>query len=50
MNQRRSLHVSLGHSFDGSNTTFPVSETGLDSEHAAPGTACYGCHRRRSTR
>jgi hypothetical protein len=21
-----------------------VSETGLDSEHAAPGTACYGCH------
>jgi hypothetical protein len=42
MNQ--TLIVSLGHSFDGSNTTFPVSETGLDAEHAAPGTPCYGCH------
>jgi hypothetical protein len=42
MNQ--TLIVSLGHSFDGSNSTVPVSETGLDMEHAAPGTACYGCH------
>ena len=42
MNQ--TLIVSLGHSFDGTNTTFPVSETGLDGEHAAPGTPCYGCH------
>jgi hypothetical protein len=42
MNQ--TLIVALGHSFDGSNNTVPVSETGLDMEHAAPGTACYGCH------
>jgi hypothetical protein len=42
MNQ--TLIVALNHSFDGSNSTVPVSETGLDSEHAAPGTACYGCH------
>jgi hypothetical protein len=42
MNQ--TLIVSLGHSFDGSNSTVPVSETGLDGEHAAPGSACYGCH------
>jgi len=42
MNQ--TLIVALNHSFDGSNSTVPVSETGLDAEHAAPGTACYGCH------
>jgi hypothetical protein len=42
MNQ--TLIVSLGRSFDGTNSTVPVSETGLDSEHAAPGTACYACH------
>jgi hypothetical protein len=42
MNQ--TLIVALNHSFDGSNSTVPVSETGLDAEHAAPGTACYLCH------
>ncbi|MDB4983316.1 MAG: hypothetical protein JWM82_4068 [Myxococcales bacterium] len=42
MNQ--TLIVGLGHSFDGTNATTPVSETGLDSEHAAPGSPCYGCH------
>jgi hypothetical protein len=42
MNQ--ALIVSLGRSFDGANSTNPVSETGLDKEHAAPGTPCYGCH------
>jgi hypothetical protein len=42
MNQ--TLIVSLGQSFDGSGSTVPVSETGLDKEHAAPGTPCYGCH------
>jgi hypothetical protein len=40
----QTLIVSLGHSFDGSGSTVPVSETGLDAEHAAPGTVCYGCH------
>jgi hypothetical protein len=42
MNQ--TLIVSLGRSFDGTGSTVPVSETGLDGEHAAPGTPCYGCH------
>jgi len=42
MNQ--TLIVSLGHSFDGAGSTVPVSETGLDKEHAAPGSPCYGCH------
>jgi hypothetical protein len=42
MNQ--TLIVSLGHSFDGTGSTVPVSETGLDKDHAAPGTPCYGCH------
>jgi hypothetical protein len=42
MNQ--TLIVSLGRSFDGSGSTTPVSETGLDAEHAAPGTPCYACH------
>jgi hypothetical protein len=42
MNQ--TLIVSLGHSFDGTGSTVPVSEVGLDGEHAAPGSPCYGCH------
>jgi hypothetical protein len=42
MNQ--TLIVSLGRSFDGSGSTVPVSETGLDKEHASPGSPCYGCH------
>lgn len=42
MNQ--TLIVGLGQSFDGSGNTIPVSEAGLDAEHAGPGTACYGCH------
>ncbi len=43
MNQ--ALIVALGRSFDDANVTVPVSETALDKEHAAPDTACYGCHR-----
>jgi hypothetical protein len=42
MNQ--TLIVGLGHSFDGAASTVPVSEQGLDKEHAAPGSPCYGCH------
>ena len=37
--------VVLGQSFDPSSLTFPVSESGLDDEHANPTTSCYGCHR-----
>jgi len=40
MNQ--TLIVALGQSFDGSGNTVPVSEAGLDAEHAGPGTPCYG--------
>jgi hypothetical protein len=29
---------------DGTDPTIPPSTPGLDAEHAAPGTACYGCH------
>ena len=42
MNQ--TLIVALGHSFDGAHSITPVSEAGLDGEHAAPGTVCFGCH------
>jgi hypothetical protein len=38
------LIVALGKSFDDRATTVQVSETSVDSQHAAPGTACYGCH------
>jgi hypothetical protein len=42
MNQ--ALIVALNQSFDGSGSTIPVSEAGLDQEHAGPGSPCYGCH------
>jgi hypothetical protein len=40
----QALIVALGKSFDGTGSTVPVSEVGLDMEHAAPGSACYACH------
>jgi hypothetical protein len=42
MNQ--TLIVALGKSFDGNGSTVPVSENGLDEEHASD-PACYACHR-----
>ncbi|MEO7114026.1 MAG: DUF1585 domain-containing protein, partial [Polyangiaceae bacterium] len=42
MNQ--TLIVSTGMQIDGTDPTVPPSTPGLDAEHAAPGTACYGCH------
>ncbi|MGH7282667.1 MAG: hypothetical protein ACRELY_14160, partial [Polyangiaceae bacterium] len=42
MNQ--TLIVSTGMQIDGTDPTVPPSRPGLDQEHAAPGTACYGCH------
>jgi hypothetical protein len=42
MNQ--TLIVALGKSFDGNGSTVPISESGLDQEHAAD-PACYACHR-----
>lgn len=41
----QTLIVALGRSFDASNNVVPVSESGLDEEHANPTTECYGCHR-----
>ena len=42
MNQ--TLIVALGKSFDGTGSTVPISENGLDEEHASD-PACYACHR-----
>src|SRR5262249_23061347 len=42
MNQ--TLVVALGHSFDATDSITPVSEVGLNGEHAVPGTVCFGCH------
>lgn len=40
----QSLIVALGKLFSPADPTVPASLTGLAREHAAPGTACYGCH------
>jgi hypothetical protein len=42
MNQ--ALIVATGSFIDGTDPTRPPSTPGLDAAHAAPGTACYGCH------
>ncbi|MBK6694585.1 MAG: hypothetical protein IPG50_20595 [Myxococcales bacterium] len=39
------LIVALGCSIESENSTQPLSETGLDKEHADPTSPCYGCHR-----
>lgn len=41
----QTLIVALGSSFDPSNVTLPLSESGLDAQHADPSTPCYGCHK-----
>jgi hypothetical protein len=41
----QSLIVALGSSIDGTDPTTPSATPGLDAEHAAPGTACFECHR-----
>jgi hypothetical protein len=40
----QSLIVALGKLFSPADATQPVRLDGLASEHAAPGTTCYGCH------
>ena len=40
----QTMIVALGKAIDPSNTTSPPSLAALDYEHAAPGTACFGCH------
>jgi hypothetical protein len=38
------LIVALGKSFDGNDTTVPLFDSTLDSQHATPGSNCYNCH------
>jgi hypothetical protein len=40
----QALIVATGNQIDGTDGTTPSMTPGLDSEHAAPGSACYGCH------
>jgi len=40
----QTLIVALGQSIHGTDPTIPSATPGLDATHAAPGTACYGCH------
>jgi hypothetical protein len=42
----QAMIVSTGHAFDGGDDTTPGVDPipGLDTEHAQPGTQCYGCH------
>lgn len=40
----QTMIVALGKIFSPSDATVPVRLDGLAQEHAAPGTACYGCH------
>jgi hypothetical protein len=40
----QTLIVATGMQIDGTDGTQPAMTPGLDMEHAAPGSACYGCH------
>src|SRR5262249_13074757 len=40
----QTLIVATGAAVDGTDPTTPSSTPGLDAVHAAPGSACYGCH------
>jgi hypothetical protein len=40
----QALIVATGTAIDGTDGTIPASTPGLDAQHAAPGTACFGCH------
>jgi hypothetical protein len=40
----QALIVATGTAIDGTDGTTPATTPGLDAQHAAPGSACYGCH------
>jgi hypothetical protein len=40
----QTMIVALGFAFDDRGVTVPVMQSGSDSMHVQPGTACYGCH------
>jgi hypothetical protein len=41
----QTLIVATGAQVDGTDLTVPTSTPGLDAVHAAPGSACFGCHK-----
>ena len=41
----QTLIAALGLSFDGGDATVPITDIPNDAQHAAPGTACYSCHK-----
>ena len=41
----QSLITALGVSFDDNDVTVPLKSEAIGTEHAGPGTECYGCHR-----
>ena len=41
----QTLITALGRSFNPESSTLPLNETGINTEHADPTTACYGCHK-----
>lgn len=40
----QALIVATGAAVDGNDATQPTTTPGLDAAHAAPGSACFGCH------
>lgn len=40
----QALIVATGHGMSPANATLPPSTAAVDTDHAAPGTACYACH------
>ncbi len=40
----QTLIVATGNQVDGTDSTVPSSTPGIDPTHAAPGSACFGCH------
>ncbi|MEN0063351.1 MAG: hypothetical protein AAGA48_14460 [Myxococcota bacterium] len=41
----QALIAALGTQFDAEDVTLPLGDEGLADDHAAPDTACYGCHK-----
>jgi len=40
----QTMIASLGREFTPGDLTTPLTDSGLDTEHSEPGTACYSCH------
>ena len=44
MTTNQTLIVAIGKSINPINNVTPLSDDGLDPQHAAPGSPCFGCH------